>query len=125
MRNPFSRAREASGPGPDYAHVSSPEEAERLVASGELARLHLLPTEWGGTDDPGNVVYVPPFVVDLKQRTDTLTIGPLVEQGTVTAYDVTPHYDGASHVPSSIEIHASDPGELRVSLRIWGSALEG
>jgi hypothetical protein len=106
--------------GPDYSHVDSREKAEELVARGELVRMLLLPAEFGGDDDPGNVVYVPPFVVDLKRRHDMNIVLPLIEAEKVTRYQAAPHYEGASHVPSSIEIRASEPGDVQVTYEIWG-----
>jgi hypothetical protein len=122
VRNPFGR-RGGGGAGPDFSHVDSQEKAEQLVSRGELARLHLVPPEFGGTDDPRNLVYVPPFVVELKQQTDANVIAPLVREGRVRSYVATPQYEGASFVPASIEIRASDPGEFETSLRIWGPGL--
>ena len=110
--------------GTDYSHVDSKEKAEELAARGELAPLYLLPAEFGGTDDVGNVVYVPPFVVELKRRTDMNVILPLIESGSVTRYEATPRYEGASFVPSAIEIRGSEPGDVTATLAIWGEALE-
>lgn len=125
MRNPFRRLASSADSGPGYPHVRSRQDAERLEAAGELARLLLLPAAFGGTEDPRNIVWVPPFVVELKNRTDLDTILPLIEDGTVSSYEAIPSYDGNSFVPTSIDIHASDPGSLRVRLAIWGHGLQG
>jgi hypothetical protein len=122
MRNILGRRRGGGGSGPDFSHVDSAEKAEQLASRGELARLHLVPPEFGGTDDARNVVYVPPFVVELKQRTDANIIAPLIEQGQVRSYAATPRYQGASFVPCSIEIRVSDPGDFHTSMQIWGEA---
>jgi hypothetical protein len=123
VRNLFGRRGGGGGSGPDFSHVDSREKAEQLVNRGELARLHLVPPEFGGADDARNLVYVPPFVVELKQQTDANVIAPLVREGRVRSYVATPQYEGPSFVPASIEIRASDPGEFETSLRIWGPAL--
>jgi hypothetical protein len=117
MRRLFGRSR---GDGPDYSHVDSKEKAEELVARGELTRLHLLPPEFGGADVAENLVFVPPFVVDLKHGTDMNIVRPLIEDGSVSEYSATPSYKGDSFVPASIEIHASNPGDFHTSLEIWG-----
>jgi hypothetical protein len=124
VRNLFGRRGGGGGSGPDFSRVDSREKAEQLVSRGELAGLHLVPPEFGGTDDPRNVVYVPPFAVELKQRTDANVIAPLVREGRVRSYTATPQYEGASFVPASIEIRVFDPGEFTTSLQIWGPALE-
>jgi hypothetical protein len=123
VRNRFGRRGGGGGSGPDFSHVDSREKAEQLVSRGELARLHLLPPEFGGTDDPRNLVYVPPFVVELKQQTDANVIAPLVREGRVRSYAATPQYEGSSFVPASVEIRASDPGDFATALRIWGPRL--
>lgn len=123
VRNLFARRGGGGGSGPDFSHVDSREKAEQLVSRGELALLHLVPPEFGGTDDPRDLVYVPPFAVELKQRTDANVIASLVREGRVRSYAATPQYDGASFVPASIEIRASDPGDFATSLRIWGPGL--
>jgi hypothetical protein len=123
VRNLFGRRGGGGGSGPDFSRVDSREKAEQLVSRGELAGLHLVPPGFGGTDDPRNVVYVPPFAVELKRRTDANVIAPLVREGRVRSYTATPRYEGASFVPASIEIRAFDPGEFTTSLQIWGPAL--
>jgi hypothetical protein len=110
-------------PGPDFSHVDSPEKAEQLVSRGELARLHLFPPEFGGADDARNLVYVPPFVVDVKHGIDTNVVRPMIEQGQASSYVATPQYEGASFVPCAIEIRASDPGDFQTTVQIWGEAL--
>jgi hypothetical protein len=120
VRRLFGRSKDQPGPGPEYSHVDSREKAEELVARGELTRLHLLPLEFGGTDATENLVFVPPFVVDLKHGTDTNIIRPLIEDGSVSEYSATPTYAGKSFVPTSIEIRAANPGDFQTSLEIWG-----
>jgi hypothetical protein len=123
MRKLPWRRRGGDGPGPDFSHVDSLEKAEQLATRGELARLHLFPLEFGGADDARNLVYVPPFVVDLKHGIDTNIVRPLIEEGQVSSYEATPQYEGASFVPCAIEIRASDPQDFQTSLKIWGEAL--
>jgi hypothetical protein len=124
VRNLLGRRGGGGGFGPDFSHVDSREQAEQLVGRGELARLHLVPLEFGGTDDVRNLVYVPPFVVELKRRTDTNMIAPLVQEGRVRSYAASPRYEGASFVPVAIDIRASDPGDFATTLRIWGAPLD-
>ena len=109
--------------GPDYSRVDTRQKAEDMVARGELVKMWLLPKLFGGEDVQPNVVYVPPFVADLKQGTDENTIGPLAADGKVSRYSATPRYLGNSFVPCSIEIQASEPIDFRSQIRIWGDAL--
>lgn len=111
--------------GPDFSTVDSRAKAEAMAQRGELSKLLLLPAGFGGSDDPRNVVYVPPFVIDLKASIDNNIIAPLVSEAKITNYAAVPNYQGKSFVPISIEIIASDPGDFKTLLAIWGDALEG
>jgi hypothetical protein len=109
--------------GPDFSGIDSREKAEALVQKGELKKLLLLPSEFGGEDVPPNVVYVPAFAVELKASTDQNVILPLAQEGKVTRYNATPEYEGKSFIPAAINIVASEPGSFTYRLAIWGKAL--
>lgn len=109
--------------GPDYRFVSF-AAAEALVQRGELVQLLLLPTMFGGSADPRNVVLVPPFVVEEKARIDGNIVAPLVGAGAVRRYTARPRYQGESVVPIAIVITASDPEQFTAIIKIWGDALE-
>ena len=108
--------------GPDFSGIDSREKAEALVQKGELKKLLLLPSEFGGEDVPPNVVYVPAFAVELKASTDQNVILPLAQEGKVTRYNATPEYEGKSFIPAAINIVASEPGSFTYRLAIWGKA---
>ena len=120
MWNPFKKA---AAPGPDYSHVDSRDKAIALFQRGELVKLLLMPQDFGGTDVPLNVVYVPEFVVDVKAGIDMNVIMPMIQQGQIRHYAAQPRYEGASVVPTAIAITASDPGSFQTQIRIWGSTL--
>ena len=120
MWNPFKKA---AAPGPDYSHVDSREKAIALFQRGELVKLLLMPQDFGGTDVPLNVVYVPEFVVDVKAGIDMNVIMPMIQQGQIRHYAAQPRYEGASVVPTAIAITASDPGSFQTQIRIWGGTL--
>ena len=109
--------------GPDYSGVDSKEKAEELFQKGELQKLLLLPSEFGGEDVPPNVVFVPAFVVELKASTDQNIIMPLAQEGKITRYSATPEYEGKSFIPAVINIVASEPGAFTYKLAIWGKAV--
>jgi hypothetical protein len=118
------RRHNAPSTGPDYRHVDSREKAEELYRRGELQKLLLLPTEFGGQDIPPNIVYVPAMAVELKARIDLNTIGPLAEKGQVSRYTATPEYEGKSAIPSLIRISATDPGHFEGTIAIWGKPVQ-
>jgi hypothetical protein len=109
--------------GPDFSHVSSVQKAEELVRSGELERVLLLPAEFGGTEVPQNVTYVPAGIRAIKENIDRNIIGPLVSAGTITRYRASPEYQGDSFIPIAIKIAASQPGAFSTVINIWGEAL--
>jgi hypothetical protein len=109
--------------GPDYSGINSKAKAEAGLQSGELEKLWLLPAEFGGTDDPRNIVYVPAGFVAIKADVDTNIIKPLVADGKITEYQATPEYQDRSFVPIAIKIVASNPGSFTSDINIWGKAL--
>jgi hypothetical protein len=109
--------------GPDFSDTNSKEKAEARVQRGELAKLFLLPAEFGGTDDPRNIVYVPVWIVAIKTGIDVNIIKPLIEADKVTEYRATPEYQGKSFVPIAIKIIASNPSSINSEINIWGKAL--
>src|SRR6267142_468255 len=122
MLNWFKKQQTASD-GPDFSDTNSKEKAEARMQDGELEKLFLLPVEFGGTDDPRNVVYVPQGFVAIKAGIDINIIKPLVSEGKITKYEATPEHEGKSFVPIAIKIVASDPGSFTTNINIWGKAL--
>lgn len=109
--------------GPDFSSTDSKAKAEKRVQRGELEKLWLLPAEFGGTDDPRNIVYVPLSFVAIKAGIDMNIIKPLIDADKVTEYQATPEYQGKSFVPIAIRIVASNPGSFNTEINIWGKAL--
>ncbi|KAA0135844.1 hypothetical protein FYZ48_17085 [Gimesia chilikensis] len=110
--------------GPDFSHVDSLEKALALVEAGELEVLYLMPPEFGGPEDPRNIVYVPVGIAEIKYSTDMNIIAPLVESGNVQHYAAVPEYRGRSFIPMAIKIEATDPGRFESEINIWGEALD-
>ena len=109
--------------GPDFSGVDSQAKVMELYRRGDLEKLFLMPLSLGGEDIPVNTLYVPVGMAEVKDRLDNNIIGPLVEQGRVTSYTAAPEYQGKSFIPIAIEIVASEPGEFRSTINIWGDAL--
>lgn len=109
--------------GPDFSNVDSREKAEEMERRGELEAMYLVPLEFGGTENPINVLYVPIGVGAIKANIDRNVIKPLAAEGKLTNYHAEPQYQGKSFIPSAIKIVASDPGHFTTTIRIWGDAL--
>lgn len=120
----FSRGgKRRQSTGPDFSSVTSREQAEALVARGELEKVWLMPLEFGGRDIPENVVYVPVGTAGIKRHVDLEIIQPLVAEGAVTSYVATPEYTGESFVPIALTIAAANPGAFTSTIKLWGEAL--
>jgi hypothetical protein len=109
--------------GPDFSDIDSKAKIDALLRHGELEKLFLLPAEFGGIDDPRNIVYVPLGIGAIKSGIDTNIIKPLVAERKITGYQATPEYQGKSFVPIAIKIVASNPGSFTTTINIWGKAL--
>lgn len=120
----FRKKAPAAGAGSDFSGITSQAMAEELHGRGELHKLYLMPLDFGGDDNKLNVVYVPAFAVETKNRIDSNIVKPLVAQGKISQYSASPVYQGASFIPSAIHIKASDPGDFSAVVRIWGDALK-
>jgi hypothetical protein len=105
--------------GPDFSHITSRERAEEAASSGDLVPMLLMPVEFGGPEEGLNIVFVPLWVRQQKERIDMGTILPLGEDGKITKYSANPAYKGDSFIPSSITIRAHDPGEFTATIEIW------
>jgi len=117
------KKRASPSKGPDFSSVDSREKAAARCRRGELEELFLVPPEFGGADDDVNIVYVPVGVAGIKARIDTGTVLPMAREGKLTRYEASPEYEGASVVPISIKIVASDPERFTSTINIWGKAL--
>lgn len=52
----------------DFSDIDSNEKAMELSAKGILAPLYLMPLRFSGEESVRNRLFVPPFVVELKDR---------------------------------------------------------
>ena len=94
-----------------------------MFRNGKLEKLFLVPLEFGGRETRDNTFFVPLGTAAVKAGIDTNVIRPLILQDKVSQYTANVTYDGASVVPTSVEIVASNPSEFRTTIAIWGSAL--
>ncbi|MDO8989747.1 MAG: hypothetical protein Q7U91_08940 [Sideroxyarcus sp.] len=120
------KAAKADAPnGPDFSSIDSRAKAEELFRRGDLAKLYLMPLEFGGADIGPNIVFVPPFAVEMKASIDFNIIKPLADEGKIKHYEAKPEYEGSSFIPSAIKVIASDPGDFSTVIGIWGKGLTG
>jgi hypothetical protein len=117
------KKKSAPAAGPDFSAIDSREKAEALFRRGELEMVHLLPPQFGGTDEPHNTLFVPVGLAAVKAGIDQGIVADLVESGLISRYNATPEYQGRSFIPIAITILASDPGEFTTTINIWGEAL--
>ena len=103
---------------PDYNDIDSTDKAIALYQKKQLAKLYLMPLEFGGVDNPMNILYVPEHVVFLKSRFDTI-IEDLLVQGKKLNYSANPVYKGKSFVPSSLTIVVKGDSDFTEIIQIW------
>ncbi|WP_420574775.1 hypothetical protein [Kordia sp.] len=108
----------ASQNGPDFSTVDSNEKAINLYEKGELAKLHLMPLEFGGEDGPGNTLYTPAFAQQFKQRFDAM-IEELLHDGKNLNYVAKPAYKGKSFIPSQLTIEVTGDADFTEVINIW------
>lgn len=79
-----------------------------------------MPLRFNGQQIPQNTLYVPPFVVELKDRYDEM-VEDLLRQEKVNGYRCNPEYRGNSFVPCSLNIVASKDGKpiFTETINIW------
>ena len=106
---------------PDYSHVTTKEDAQKLVKEGKLFKILLFPEEFGGEDNPLNTVYVPAGIPEIKDQL-TGTLIKYYNEELIDSLTVTPEYKGNSIVPSKIKMvakHATKTGTFAPSIDIW------
>ena len=100
---------------PDFAHVTTREQAEALV------RIYLFPIRLGGPRRKANISYVPPEAgAALDQISGTLQ--RFTREGLVDQLRIIPEYRGSSFVPTRINMHATHSGQeggFHPSIAIW------
>jgi hypothetical protein len=105
--------------GTDFSEIDSREKAEEASRTGALMPLMLMPESFGGAAVGMNIVYVPAWAVEQKERIDIGIILPLAQAGKITKYSAQPTYKGASFIPSAIVIRAHEPGDFSATVEIW------
>src|SRR5690349_1918417 len=103
---------------PDFSDIDSNEKAIELFNKGQLAKVYLMPLEFGGQDGPMNYLFVPEFVVELKSRFD-LMIDNLLTEGKKLRYSAEPEYKGKSFIPSKLNIAVTGDVKFKESIEIW------
>jgi len=86
-------------------HRKSKEELEHLISQRFVEKVFLLPEEFGGPDDPRNIIYLPPECAAKKREFDAI-IRQKLENGYELDYTATPEYDNDSFVPSRLWLNA-------------------
>lgn len=104
----------------DFNNITSNEKALELVNKGVLEQLYLMPLRFNGEESETNRLFVPPFVVTLKNRYDDM-VEELLRKGQVNGYACTPTYKGDSFIPSKLTIEAKKDGEsiFTETINIW------
>lgn len=88
------------------------EELDFLLARGLVVKVLMWPADFGGTDEPRNVTYLPPALAERKHAFDA-EARRRVEAGEELHFKITPEYDGDSFVPARLHMEAGTGTEAR------------
>ncbi|MCI5058982.1 MAG: hypothetical protein MRY83_22905 [Flavobacteriales bacterium] len=102
----------------NFEEVDSLEKARELHDQGVLEIIYCMPLEFGGSEGPENILYVPKNVKDLKDRHDKKLIG-LIESGKNLNYNLSPVYKGKSFIPAQIDIKVMGDGDYSELIEVW------
>lgn len=94
-----------------FPEIRSRDYADRLLASGLLVKIYLFPTDLGGKDDPGNIVYVTPDAAEAHAAI-VARLRRFVHGHEETELEILPEYAGDSIVPARIRFIASHRGDM-------------
>lgn len=116
----FDRFKKAEPAKPNYTDIDSNEKAVELAGRGILSPLYLMPLRFNGEESDQNRLFVPPVVVELKDRYDDM-VEDLLVAGKVNGYSCSPQYKGKSLIPSAITIAAKKDGNpvFTQTIEIW------
>ncbi|MDR2024338.1 MAG: hypothetical protein LBQ71_14090 [Hungatella sp.] len=105
---------------PDFSEIDSIEKAIELTNQGILRPLYLMPLRFNGEESARNRLFVPPAVVEIKDRYDNM-VEDLLRQDKINGYACTPEYKGKSFVPSKLRIVAGKDGKdvFTENINIW------
>ena len=104
---------------PDFSIVDSNEKAVELYKKNELAKIHLMPLEFGGEDILQNTLYAPRFAKEFKERFDSM-IKDFLLQGKKLTYSASPEYKGENFIPSRLIIKVNGYVSFEeVIVEIW------
>lgn len=103
-----------------FSKVNSMEKTMELVNNGSLQPLYLMPLRFDGMDSVRNRLFVPPVIVELKERYDDM-VEQLLRQNKVSSYSCIPEYKGKSLIPSRLTIIAGKDGMavFTETIKIW------
>lgn len=114
-------AQEQQAAKPDFSQVLTIEDAERLVAEGELVPIHLFPTELGGPDVAENIAYVTPLAAATQLRI-IVSLKRMMRDNSIDKMEVRPSYKGDSIVPSRITVkarHSTKDSGFQPIIGVW------
>jgi len=105
---------------PGFAKIDSEEKVMKLANEGILKPLFLRPLRFDGKDSVQNRLFVPPVIVELKERYDDM-VENLHRQDKVSSYSCIPEYRGRSTIPSKLTIIAGKDGMaiFTETIKIW------
>lgn len=117
-----TRAPETEPMALDFSDVTSEAKARKLVKQGVLVRVRLFPERYGGPDEPENIGYLPPHVLEAKEYIED-QLGELAETKGHNKLRIELEHVGQSIVPVRMVYmcYGQSPGmgDMAFILEIW------
>ena len=115
----FRKNKEAQNAGGDFSIYDSMDKVQGAVKKGILAPMYLISPVFGGAEDVGNILYVPPAIIQHKDSIDNILADALQNGKRVQGFSITPQYRGKSIVPCSIDVKAGGDVDIAETINIW------
>lgn len=96
------------------------EQFDDLLSTGQLVKIYLIDTRFGGSEFNDNILYVTKEAADIKKQVDDELENYINMGRKVQGYMCLPSYQGKCRIPMSICIQATVDNELfRKDIRVW------
>lgn len=105
---------------PYFEELDSQEKLIECAKKGVLFPMYVMPLRFNGSNSIDNILFVPKFAVELKNKADDM-VENLLRQEKVSSYSCMPEYKGDSFVPSKVVIEATmkDEPVFKETIEIW------
>ena len=103
----------------DFSAFDSMQKVQQATENGILAPMYLISPMFGGKEDAGNILYVPPDIIQFKDSLDNVLADALKSGKRVQGFSMNAEYKDKSIVPCRINIKAGGDVDIEETINIW------